>query len=520
MAKIKVDPGGKYATARSLWGFELEIRRLAEEIRKGRLTLTPELIEELELDKNLQRLEDATRGRASYKGKGVWEGEQPGFTKTGFATEGFAPDFKFEREGIPQGATEVKGTKPRPANVAGYDAGIHQVNYDELAKVDRKIAEQRSKIESITRDMERFADNPKKVERFQNRILAVEEKIDALGERRKKIIVPKKPVKPALSQIVDITDRVTREDKKAGVVHSFRDDLKVVSKELNRVSPVMPTGAARQLVDPFEEKLRSHLTAPAKGIATELSAISDYAEARAPEGFSAVENTAASRARASINRVLDPKAQAMVDAPGLRVGQAAGTTRKKKSELGEGVGKLERKTKYYRPGRQLAQSFSKEDITRPVSGVGTANFQSAARKDEAKLLGTAQDKGVALPEKSVQSDVTNRTVHRGGEEGWRGIAGREATHVRTTRPPVPTGSPGPMPIQYFEGLDEANIGVTRAEANRALRGDKPLTPNQKSALSNWLKSLGKGVSTKALMPVILALGLFGMMGKEEGLNAA
>ena len=48
-----------------------------------------------------------------------------------------------------------------------------------------------------------------------------------------------------------------------------------------------------------------------------------------------------------------------------------------------------------------------------------------------------------------------------------------------------------------------------------------ITPNQQSKITQYIKSLKKsGISTKALIPLLISLGLFGIMGNSEGASNA
>ena len=68
------------------------------------------------------------------------------------------------------------------------------------------------------------------------------------------------------------------------------------------------------------------------------------------------------------------------------------------------------------------------------------------------------------------------------------------------------------PISTFPA-ELTKAGLTEAQVQAAMSGRQPLNTYQKSAFKKYLQRLGgKGPSAKIALPLLLAMGMFGMMG--------
>jgi hypothetical protein len=513
MAKFKNTPGGKRVSGRTLYNLQLRMRTLANQIRKRRVRLTPEMVENLGLDQDLRTLENATRGKGSYAGGGLWEGERPQHRKHGWQVRSFAP----EQPNPPIEGSQMQGTQPKSAGVGGIKGygggdvtGIHQVRQEGkggMIEVNKKIRIEQQKLEMLERDLR--SATPKQIDHIEGQIDTHKRKLENLKTKKSYLIRPAKSVRGKTSKIVEISDRVTRRDKAKGIKFSFKDDLKVVAGELERVSPVMPTGTARELLEPGQQNLRAHqrvvtgnpqASFPGAGVVDQAD---DFLE-----GFQSAESTnAAGRARASINRVLDPNAQAMVDSPGSRPGLPIGR-RTKSGELAKPIldaqGNPEvtvRQTEHYAPDRQLQRSSSWAEIEephrqtqQPKRVVGSANFQSrggSLRRGIVKSGARSQLRREGQG-RSSRYAMSGQDVPQVLDESWTTMPRESKITRKPAGPPIPPG--GTM---------------------------QSITPNQQSKITQYIKSLKKsGISTKALIPLLISLGLFGIMGNSEGASNA
>ena len=76
------------------------------------------------------------------------------------------------------------------------------------------------------------------------------------------------------------------------------------------------------------------------------------------------------------------------------------------------------------------------------------------------------------------------------------------------------------PISTFPA-ELTKAGLTEAQVQAAMSGRQPLNTSQKSAFKKYLQRLGgKGPSAKIALPLLLAMGMFGMMGNNQGMQNA